>query len=103
MAKYEAIAFWHTLEKKNLFRTWRDNVQYSIQTRKAADTLAEIRGDVFFGRTDAIDAEMEKYKRKVAMEQHNELIEHLAPRQRTRHPAPVQSIVSKPEPRPSPA
>ena len=65
LAKYEAIAFWHTLEKKNLFRTWRDNVQYSIQTRKAADTLAEIRGDVFFGRTDAIDAEMEEYKRKV--------------------------------------
>ena len=68
LAKYNAIAFWHGLEKKNYFRTWRDNVKYSISTRKAADTLAEIRGDVFVGKVDSIDAEIEAYKKQIELE-----------------------------------
>ena len=65
LQKYEAIAFWHKLEKRNLFRTWRDNVQYSVRTRKAADTLAEIRGDVFFGKAASIEKEAEDSKKSI--------------------------------------
>jgi hypothetical protein len=68
LKKYEAIAFWHTLEKRNLFRTWKKNVQYSINTRKAADTLGAIRTDVFFGKADAIDQDVEDYKASVIAE-----------------------------------
>ena len=68
LQKYHAIAFWHTLEKRNLFRTWKTNVQYSMQARKAADTLGAIRGEVFFGRADNIDLEVEAYKASVVAE-----------------------------------
>ena len=68
LQKYHAIAFWHGLEKRNLFRTWRDNVQYSIKARNAADTLGEIRGDVFFGKADDIDNEVEKFKQATIAE-----------------------------------
>jgi hypothetical protein len=65
LQKYEAIAFWHRLEKRNLFRTWRDNVRYSMRTRKATDTLAAIRGDVFFGKAASIDEEAEALKKSI--------------------------------------
>ena len=78
LQKYEAIAFWHKLEKRNLFRTWRDNVQYSRRTRKAADTLAEIRGDVFFGKAASIEKEAEDLKRSIKEEYERKAAEEAA-------------------------
>ena len=68
LQKYAAIAFWHLLEKKNLFRTWKNNVQYKRKAIKAANTLGAIRGDVFFGKADNIDKEVEEYKQGIIAE-----------------------------------
>ena len=78
LQKYEAIAFWHRLEKRNLFRTWRDNVQYSVKTRKAADTLAAIRGDVFFGKAASIEQEAEALKKSIQDEYEQKQAEEAA-------------------------
>ena len=49
-----------------------------MRTRKAADTLAAIRGDVFFGKAASIDEEAEALKKSIQAEYERKQAEEAA-------------------------
>ena len=69
MQKYAAIAHWHRVELRRLFRTWAENVVFSAKELRAINKTGNLRADFFAGQAASIEREKQDLEARLRREQ----------------------------------